>query len=94
MLPLLTRPQSRPLGQSLLLGLVVLGCMIVGAVFHYFVTNGLLWLERYVRDQYANAMQVSGQLAHGRGAGAVRRWIACLPIVFLFSGRWPSSLHQ
>jgi hypothetical protein len=32
---ILTRPQSRPLRQTLLLGLVVLGIMIVG----------LLWLE-------------------------------------------------
>jgi hypothetical protein len=29
--------------------LVVIGMMIVGAVFLYFVTKGLLWLEEYVR---------------------------------------------
>jgi hypothetical protein len=50
---MLTRPQSRPL--------------LVGAVFLFFVTDGLLWLEGYVPDQYVNALQVSGQLDHGRG---------------------------
>ena len=53
---MLTRPQSRPLRQTLLLGLVVLGIMIVGA----------LWLEGYVRDQFVNAFQISDQVAHGR----------------------------
>ena len=42
--------QSRPLRETLLLGLVVIGMMIVGAVFLYFVTDGLLWLEGYVRN--------------------------------------------
>jgi hypothetical protein len=56
---MLTRPQSRPLRQIiLLLGLVVLGIMIVG----------VLWLEGYVRDQYVNALQISGEVAQGRGA--------------------------
>jgi hypothetical protein len=55
--PMLTRPQLR---RSLLLGLVVLGMMIVGAVFLYFVTDGLLWLEGYVRDQFINAGSISG----------------------------------
>jgi hypothetical protein len=45
----ITHSQSRPLRESLLLGLVVIGMMIVGAVFLYFVTKGLLWLEEYVR---------------------------------------------
>jgi len=54
---MLTRPQLR---RSLLLGLVVLGMMIVGAVFLYFVTDGLLWLEGYVRDQFINAGSISG----------------------------------
>ena len=55
--PVLTRPQSRPLPQTLLLGLVVLGMMMI---------VGLLWLEGY--DQYVNALQISGQVAQGRGA--------------------------
>ena len=55
--PVLTRPQSRPLPQTLLLGLVVLGIMMI---------VGLLWLEGY--DQYVNALQISGQVAQGRGA--------------------------
>ena len=49
---MLTRPQSRPL--------------LVGAVFLFFVTGGLLWLEGYVPDQYV-AVKVSRQLVHGRG---------------------------
>ena len=49
---MLTRPQSRPL--------------LVGAVFLFFVTGGLLWLEGYVPDQYV-AVKVSRQLAHGSG---------------------------
>jgi hypothetical protein len=53
---MLTRPQSRPLRQTLLLGLLVLGILIVG----------LLWLEGYVRDQFVNAFQISDQVAHGR----------------------------
>ena len=39
-----------PLAQTFVLGLMVIGMMIVGAVFLYFVTDGLLWLEGYVRD--------------------------------------------
>jgi hypothetical protein len=46
----ITHSQSRPLRETLLLGLVVIGMMIVGAVFLYVVTDGLLWLEGYVRD--------------------------------------------
>ena len=38
-----------PLRESLLLGLTVIGMMIVGAVFLYFATEGLLWLEGYFR---------------------------------------------
>jgi len=53
---ILTRPKSRPLRQSLLLGLVALGIVIVG----------VLWLEGYVRDQFVNALQISGQVDHGR----------------------------
>ena len=45
--PTLTSSQSRPLRESLLIGLAVIGMMIVGAVFLYFVTEGLLWLEGY-----------------------------------------------
>jgi hypothetical protein len=37
-----------PLRESLLLGFTVIGMMIVGAVFLYFATDGLLWLEGYV----------------------------------------------
>jgi len=54
--PILTRPQSRALPQTLLVGLVVLGIMIVG----------VLWLEGYVRDQFVNAFQVSSQVDRGR----------------------------
>src|SRR5215470_17099193 len=54
--PILTRPQSRPLRQTLLFWLLVLGVMIVG----------VLWLEGYVRDQFVNALQVSGQVDRGR----------------------------
>ena len=43
----ITHSQSRPLRESLLLGLTVIGMMIVGAVFLYFATEGLLWLEGY-----------------------------------------------
>ena len=53
---ILTSPQSRPLRHTLLLGLLVLGIMIVG----------LLWLEGYVRDQFVNALQISGQVDRGR----------------------------
>jgi hypothetical protein len=35
--------------------LVVIGMMIVGAVFLSFVTEGLLWLEGYIRHQFMNA---------------------------------------
>jgi hypothetical protein len=55
-----TITQSRPLRETLLLGLAVIGMMIVGAVFLYFVTDGLLWLEGYVRDQFMNAGSISG----------------------------------
>ena len=44
---LITPSQSRPLRESLLLGFMVIGMMIVGAGFLYFVTEGLLWLEGY-----------------------------------------------
>jgi len=53
---MLTRPRSRPLRQTLLLGLAVLGIIIVG----------LLWLEGYVRDQFVSALQVSSQVDRGR----------------------------
>ena len=46
----ITHSQSRPLRENLLLGLVVIGMMIVGTVFLYFATDGLLWLEGYVRN--------------------------------------------
>ena len=57
---MITHSQARPLRERLLLGLVVIGMMIVGAVFLYFVTEGLLWLEGYVRDQFTNAGSISG----------------------------------
>ena len=53
---ILTRPQSRPLRQTLLLGLLVLGIIIVG----------VLWLEGYVRDQFVSALQISSQVDRGR----------------------------
>jgi hypothetical protein len=56
----ITHSQSRPLRETLLLALVVFGTMIVGGVFLYFVTEGLLWLEGYVRDQFINAGSISG----------------------------------
>ena len=54
--PILTRPQSRPLPQTLLRGLVELGIMIVG----------VLWLEGYLRDQFVSALQISSQVDRGR----------------------------
>ena len=56
----ITYSQSRPLRGRLLIALVVIGMMIVGAVFLSFVTGGLLWLEGYVRDQFMNAGSISG----------------------------------
>jgi hypothetical protein len=53
---ILTRTQSRPLRQTLLFWLLVLGIMIVG----------VLWLEGYVRDQFVSALQISGQVDRGR----------------------------
>ena len=44
---IVTRSQSRPLRESLLLGFMVIGMMLVGASFLYLVTEGLLWLEGY-----------------------------------------------
>jgi len=43
--PRVTHSQSRPLRESLLLGFMVIGMMLVGAGFLYLVTEGLLWLE-------------------------------------------------
>ena len=57
---MITHSKSRPLRESLLLGLTVIGVMIVGGVFLCFVTDGLLWLEGYVRDQFMNAGSISG----------------------------------
>jgi len=54
--PRTLRLQSRPLRQTLLVRLLVLGIMIVGA----------LWLEGYVRDQFVSALQVSSQVDRGR----------------------------
>ena len=53
---MLTRLRSRPLRQTLLLGLLILGIMIVG----------VLWLEEYVRDQFVSALQISSQVDRGR----------------------------
>ena len=53
---MLTRTRSRPLRQTLLLGLLVLGIIIVG----------VLWLEGYVRDQFVSALQISSQVDRGR----------------------------
>jgi hypothetical protein len=44
---IITHSQSKPLVESLLLGFLLIGMMIVGAAFLYFVTEGLLWLEGY-----------------------------------------------
>ena len=52
---MLTRTRSRPLRQTLLLGLLVLGIIIVG----------VLWLEGYVRDQFVSALQISSQVDRG-----------------------------
>jgi hypothetical protein len=42
-----TSPPPIAQRESLLLGLTVIGMMIVGTVFLYFATDGLLWLEGY-----------------------------------------------
>ena len=42
---MITHSQSRSLRESLLIAVVMIGMM--GAVFLYFVTEGLLWLEGY-----------------------------------------------
>jgi hypothetical protein len=44
---MITHSQSISLREKLLLGSVVIGMMIVGAVFLYLITEGLLWLEGY-----------------------------------------------
>jgi hypothetical protein len=44
---MITHPQSRSLRESLLIAVVMIGMMIVGAVFLYFATDVLLWLEEY-----------------------------------------------
>ena len=44
---MITHSQSRPLRESLLIALVTIGMMIAGAVFLYFATDVLLWLEGY-----------------------------------------------
>ena len=44
---MITHSQSRPLRESLLIAFVMIGMMIVGAVFLYFATDVLLWLEGY-----------------------------------------------
>jgi len=61
-----THSQSKPLRERILLGLGVIGVMIVGTVFLYFVTEGLLWLEGNVHDQFMNAGAISGQAAQQR----------------------------
>jgi hypothetical protein len=44
----LERPRKQQsIREKLLLGSVVIGMMIVGAVFLYLITEGLLWLEGY-----------------------------------------------
>ena len=43
-----TPPGSRRLREILLLSMLLLGCMLIGAVGIYAVTDGLL----YLRDQY------------------------------------------
>ena len=65
-----SQSQSRPLRETLLLGLMVIGMMIVGGVFLYFVTDVLLWLEEYVRDQFMNAGSIIGQAAQQRWGAA------------------------
>jgi hypothetical protein len=44
---MITHSQSRSLRESLLIASVMIGMMIVGAVFLYFATDVLLWLEGY-----------------------------------------------
>jgi hypothetical protein len=44
---MITHSQSRPLRESLLIALVMIGMTIVGALFLYFATDVLLWLEGY-----------------------------------------------
>ena len=50
---MIKQSQSRSLRESLLIGLAAIG-------FLYFATDGLLWLEGYVRDQFMNAGSISG----------------------------------
>jgi hypothetical protein len=44
---MITHSQSRPLRESLLIALVMIGMTIVGALLLYFATDVLLWLEGY-----------------------------------------------
>ena len=45
---IVTHSQWRPLRESLLLGFMVIGMMLVGAGFLYLVTEGLLWLQENI----------------------------------------------
>jgi hypothetical protein len=44
---IITHSQSKSVSESLLLGFILIGMMIIGVGFLYFVTEGLLWLEGY-----------------------------------------------
>ena len=46
-------PGSRPLGQIVVLGLMLFAIMFVGAAALYGVSEGLLWIESYVAHQVA-----------------------------------------
>ena len=56
---MITHSQSMPLRGKLLLALMVIGVMIVAAVFLSFVTETPLLLEEYVRDQLAFSRLIS-----------------------------------
>src|SRR5436190_11566644 len=59
---MITPPQSRPLRQTLLLGLVMIGMMFVGAVFLYFVTDRAVVVGR-IRPQLTIIPSHSAALA-------------------------------
>jgi len=75
---------SRPLPQTLLLWLVVLGIMVVG----------VLWLEGYVRDQFVSALQISGQADRSRRGWTGDQVDSLLKDTLLILRRWRSFLRR
>ena len=60
----ITHSRWRPWRESLLLGLAVIGLIIVGAIFLYFVTAGLLWLEGYASNTAPSSAHSRSSIAH------------------------------